>query len=273
MKKINLSKKFLGLFLAVFITISLTGCNNKNTETAEDKVKVGLSWAYDEIDEDIQMYADAVEKAGGEPVFLPQFQNEEEVKEALKDINAVILTGGDDINPALYNESAHEKLEDINIPRDVSDIALLNVCIEEDMPTIGTCRGMQLTNIICGGSLYQDIPSQNPSEIVHRDPAREIFVKHKITLDKGNLISEAIGRDGEFEVNSWHHQAIKELGENLEVVALAEDETIEAVIKTDNSYFIGFQWHPEELINNDDEDSLNIYKAFVNKANERANNK
>ena len=262
MTKRKINVRLTNLLLILLFMFTVTGCSK--TKASSDKVKVGISWAADEIDEDAKMYADAVIKAGGEPVFLPLIQNDADAQKAIKDIDVVILTGGDDVDPALYNEEPHEKLEELNKIRDISDVALIKASLEEDMPMLGTCRGMQLLNSLSGGTLYQDLLSQNPTDIIHRDPEKKDFVKHPMTLEDGNILADAIGKSGEFEVNAWHHQAIKDLGENLEVVATSPDGIIEAVVKTDKSFVIGVQYHPEELISHNDEGSLNLYKALVN---------
>ena len=133
---------------------------------------------------------------------------------------------------------------------------------------------MQLTNILSGGTLYQDIIVQRPTDIVHRDPERKVFVKHDIEVLPDNILAEGFGKSGKVEVNSWHHQAIKDLGNNLDVLAKAPDGTIEAITRTDKSYYLGLQFHPEELIVDDNnEDALNLYKAFIAKAQELSQQK
>lgn len=268
-------KKFYkSLYLLLIISIIsffVTACSKPNS-TGLNTTKIGISWTADKIDEDAQLYADAVKKAGGEPIFLPQFKNQEDAKKALEGINAVIVTGGDDLNPELYGEAPIPQLEEINKARDTSDVVLLKECFDKDIPTLATCRGMQLTNILCGGTLYQDIDTQRPTDIIHRDPNKEIYVKHEAIFEKDNIISDALGLDGKFEVNSWHHQAIKDLGKNLKVVATAPDGTIEAIVKVDNSYFIGLQWHPEEMISQNNDRALNLYKALVAQADKNLQN-
>lgn len=269
MTKRKFNVRLTNLLLILLFMFTITGCSK--TKENSNKVKVGISWADDEIDEDAQMYADAVTKAGGQPVFLPLIKNDEDAQKAVEDIDAVILTGGHDVDPALYNEEPHEKLEELNKARDISDVALINASLEKDMPMIGTCRGMQLLNSLSGGTLYQDLLSQNPTNIIHRDPEKKDFVKHPMTLEDGNILADAIGKSGEFEVNAWHHQAIKELGDNLQVVATSPDGIIEAVVKTDKTFVIGVQYHPEELISHNDQSSLNLYKALVNEGAKHKN--
>lgn len=272
MKNVERQVMMITWFFGTAVLFSLVACRTQSA--AQNKasgievvqagaVKVGISWSSDKIDADMQLYADGVAKAGGQPVFLPQFKTEEEARKALERVDAVIVTGGEDISPALYNEEPDKMLGEVNGPRDISDIALIKACILKDMPALVTCRGMQLTNALCGGSLYQDLPTQYESSIVHRDPARKVFVKHQITLDKDNLLSDAIGKDGEIEVNSWHHQAVKKVGKNLKIIAKAPDGIIEAMIKTDNSYYILVQFHPEVMISEGNEMFLNLYKDLI----------
>ena len=269
MNKSKINKLFSSIFLILILLFSLTSCNF--LDNPEDKVQVGISWSTDtvdenskdKVDEDTQMYADAVRKAGGNPVFLPKLKSQDDAIDNIDKVDVVIVTGGDDINPELYGEEPNPNLEDINPPRDESDIYLIKACLEKDKPTLGTCRGMQLTNILSGGALYQDIISQRPTEIAHRDPNREIYVKHEVTISEGNILSEVMETSGEIEINSWHHQAIKDLGENLSVLATAPDGTIEAIARSDKTFFLGVQWHPEELIVNDNnQEALKLYQNF-----------
>ncbi|WP_283609638.1 gamma-glutamyl-gamma-aminobutyrate hydrolase family protein [Faecalispora anaeroviscerum] len=275
-------KKISALLLAVSLSISMAACNGSSTQSkapessaspassavkADDtKVKVGVSWAADKVDEYIQMYADAVTKAGGEPVFLPQIKTEAEAKEALSEVSALVMTGGEDIDPQLYyNEKPDPKLETVNAARDTSDSLLLKAAIAADMPTLCTCRGMQFLNVVCGGTLYQDFPSMHKSDVqvIHRDPKGEVFVKHQVNVDANNLIADAFGGKGEYTVNSWHHQSVKDLGKNLKIVAKAPDGIVEGIVKEDNTYIVGVQFHPEAMVAEGNNSFLEFYKDLI----------
>ena len=236
------------------------------TEDEEGKVKVGVSWNADEIDEDAQLYMDAVTKAGGEAIYLPQIKTEEDAKNALAEIDALVMTGGEDIDPSYYGEEPNEKLESVNEDRDTSDSLLIKAALDEDIPMLCTCRGMQFLNAISGGTLYQDLPTQNPSDIDHRDPNREVFVKHEITVDNDNIVAAAFGGEGTYTVNSWHHQAIDQLGDNLKVVATAPDGIIEAIVREDKDYVMGLQFHPEAMIDEGDDSFLAFYTELIDQA-------
>ncbi len=252
-------------------TVAETTVTEEKTfeDSAGDKVKIGISWAMDEPDEDIIAYAEAAEFMGAEAVYLPQIKTEEDAKKALAMVDALVMTGGEDIAPSYYNEEADELLGEINEARDVSDSIILREAISEDFPTLCTCRGMQFLNVLCGGTLYQDLPSQNPSEIIHRDPERTIWVYHNIEVTEGTLLAEILGKGGNYEVNSWHHQAIKDLGENLEVVAKASDGIIEAVVKRDNSFVIGVQYHPEAMHAEGKDGMLPLYGRLIEEGAKR----
>ncbi|WP_273497973.1 gamma-glutamyl-gamma-aminobutyrate hydrolase family protein [Peptoniphilus rhinitidis] len=279
MRKTNTKNIIMSILFLLIAILTFTACSNKEDKNAPT---IGVSWSTDKVDknskdkvdEDTQMYADALRKAGAKVVFLKEMTSLDEAKEDIKKVDGVVVTGGDDLNPALYNEEPIPTLEDINPRRDKSDEFLLKALLEEDKPTIATCRGMQFTNILSGGTLYQDIIAQRPTDIIHRDPERKVFVKHDIDVLPDNILADGFGKTGTIEVNSWHHQAIKDLGNNLKVVATASDGTIEAIVRTDKSYFLGLQFHPEELIMDDNnEDALNLYKSFIAKAEELSQQK
>lgn len=236
--------------------------NTEKKETAQ-LPKIGIAWAgYG--NEDTVLYIDAVEKAGAVAVMLPKADSEEEAEAALETVDAVILTGGEDIDPSYYGEEPDDKLEELNKDRDTSDFHILTAALEEDMPMLTICRGTQFLNIVCGGSLYQDFPSQRETEVevVHRDPEKEIYIHHNIDVEEGKRITEILG-SGTVEVNSWHHQCIKELGEGLTVTATAPDGIIEAVEKEDSSFVMGVQFHPEEMVASGYDEFLGFFEMLA----------
>ena len=232
------------------------------------KVRVGISWVADypdgDYDEDTQAYMNAVEKAGGEWVYLPCATDEATARAALAEVDCLILTGGEDIGPAYYGEEPDAMLETVNDVRDVSDFAYAKVALEDDIPTLATCRGFQLVNIACGGSLYQDIPTMYESTIDHRDPAQEDFAYHTIVIeDENSLVAKAMGGAGEYTVNSWHHQGVKTLGEGLTVTAVAEDGMIEAFEKPDHRFMLCVQFHPEWHVDDGSDEFLSFFTMLM----------
>lgn len=262
-------KKLLSVVLAVLLCASVLSFTAFAEESA--KVRVGVSWVadYDDgvLDEDSQTYMDAVTKAGGEAVYLDQITDEESAKAVLSTVDCVILTGGEDIGPAYYGEEPHEKLEYVNDARDVSDYWLAKVALDIDMPILCTCRGFQMMNIVCGGTLYQDMPTEYEAdvEVVHRDPTGEDFAFHNMTVQvEDSLTAQAMGGTGEYEVNSWHHQGVKDLGEGLVVTAVADDGIIEAFeLAEPDQFMLAVQYHPEWHVAYGDEEFLTYFTMLM----------
>lgn len=235
----------------------------------EEKVIIGISWNADVIDKDIKKYGDAVVKAGGEVVYLPKITSEEEARAALKGVSGISVTGGGDADPKYSGQELIKEAELVSPDRDLSDYLLMKTALEEDLPILGICRGMQLLNIVSGGTIWQDLNTQRPTDILHRDPKQEHFVYHEITVDPDNIIADLLGGPGVYKVNSWHHQAVDRLGENIKAVANAPDGIVEAIVRTDKSYAVGLQFHPEAMVRDGDYSVIGLYKELVKKARER----
>jgi putative glutamine amidotransferase len=195
-------------------------------------------------------YVEAITKAGGMPVFIPPSENAVFYAEI---IDALLIPGGCDINPSYYHEDILPQVK--LVPRERSDfeISLLREMIKLHKPVFGICYGMQLINVALGGTLYQDIESQLSSDINHRKGY------HKIVIKENRFIEE-----GEFSVNSTHHQAIKELGAGLVGFVFSPDKLIEAFYRKDYLFLVGVQWHPERLL--DDKLSLKLFRLFIETA-------
>lgn len=260
-------KKVLSLFLTILIVLGLTGCSNQETE---EKVKIGVSWSMDEKaakeDEDVNAYLTAIEKAGAEAVYLDQVFDEASANEVLDTVDAIVMAGGEDINPALYGEEKSEKCEEYNEERDTSDYYLLKEAIKKDMPVVATCRGMQMLNTVQGGTLYQDLFTEYDTDIDHRDPELNDFTYHNVTIDDHNIIADAMGGAGKYKVNSWHHQGIDKVGKGLKVVARADDGMVEGIVLTDATYIYGVQFHPEWHVVEETLDCLSVFEALIDAA-------
>lgn len=210
----NKPNKLLSLALALGMSAALlAGCGQQSaqsdstsassavsgSQSAQDgeKVRVGLAWLADfengQVDEDTQAYIDAVTQAGGEPVLLEQATDLDSAKAALDTVDALILTGGEDIDPSYYNEAPDPMLEEPNPARDTSDYWMMTAALDEDFPTLATCRGMQVMNVVCGGTLYQDLPTQFDSDVQHRDPELVEFTYHDVTIEDGSLLAQIMG--------------------------------------------------------------------------------
>ena len=230
---------------------------------------MGLAWLADfengEVDEDTQAYIDAVTRAGGEPVLLEQATDLDSAKAALDTVDALILTGGEDVDPSYYNEAPAPMLEAPNPARDTSDYWMMTAALDEDFPTLATCRGMQVMNVVCGGTLYQDLPTQFDSDIQHRDPELVDFTYHDVTIEDGSLLAQIMGA-GKLNVNSWHHQGIKTVGEGLTVTARSDDGLVEALEMQDKTFMLGVQFHPEWRVVEGDDSFLPFFTALMDAA-------
>lgn len=262
--------KRVTLFVLVLLLMSVmfSGCANEQDNQA-DLVNVGISWCEDidtdEYGEDIAAYIEAVTMALGNPVLLSLFETEDQVEEALDTIDVLILTGGEDIDPAYYNEEPSPYLEEVNAERDKSDFLLLEGALKRDMPVLAICRGCQVLNVFSGGTLYQDIPTEYDTDILHRSPDEEDFEYHDILLSEYGHLVEIMG-DRILNVNSWHHQAIKDLGDNLEWNGVTEDMIIESIDRTDATYVMGVQFHPEWMVVDGYHEYLKIFEALMEAA-------
>ncbi len=174
-------------------------------------------------------------------------------------ISAIIFIGGEDIHPSYYNEEIEEENLEINKERDQWEFNLMESAFKRRIPILGICRGFQLINVFFGGTLYQDLMKykreKKISQIHWRENEKDSF--HKVYIEQNTILYRILGKE-EIEVNSSHHQGIKNLGKNLEVSAkFVENEfdIIEGIEYKDYPYLIGVQWHPERL-NNEESDKL-----------------
>ncbi|NMA86497.1 MAG: gamma-glutamyl-gamma-aminobutyrate hydrolase family protein, partial [Tissierellia bacterium] len=178
-------------------------------------------------------YVDAVLDAGGIPVIIPIIRDEEDAERYLDTIDGIIFSGGIDISPLNYDENPLKEINRISSVRDNYEMMLFKKAYKRKMPILGICRGSQLMNVALGGKLYQDINTQAPNSLGHSPSSMagdEFF--HSIKIEKDSNFYNIFGKEKIF-VNSFHHQAVKELGNNLKAVAHAEDGIIEAIEATD----------------------------------------
>lgn len=269
-------RKFILAAITIFVLTLTVGCGT-GSEGESDVVKVGLSYIEDvsddsEYGEDLQAYVDAVDAAGGTPVVLPLIENETQAQETIESIDCLIMTGGEDINPALYGEEPSKNLETVNEARDKSDELLLKAALEADMPILCTCRGMQFLNVMYGGTLYQDIPTELPdSKISHRDPEEIDFTYHDLTVNEDSILAGLLGDNT--NVNSWHHQAIKDVGDGLVVTATSEDGVVEGLEDPDKTYVVAVQSHPEWAVVEGNDEFIVFFTDLMEKGKAFAENR
>ncbi len=159
--------------------------------------------------------------------------------------DGLILTGGEDVDPARYGEAPLPGLGIVKPERDRVELATLKLALDRRLPVLAICRGCQLLNVCCGGTLYQDLPTQRPgTALMHRQAEAWERRTHLARIAPGSRLESIVG-SAELLINSFHHQGIKDVGAGLEVVAWAEDGTIEAIEARDHPWTLGVQWHPE----------------------------
>lgn len=210
-------------------------------------------------------YVNAVIKAGGIPVIIPLTDDGSVLRNILVDLDGVIMIGGDDVDPSFYKESPIKQLGEVDSIRDVYDLMLIKMVSDRNIPLLGICRGEQLINVAFGGLLYQDIPTQHPSDIQHKQTEPREKPTHKISVVEGSQLSKIIGA-GDFSVNSFHHQAIKQIAPGFKAVAWAPDSIVEGIEATPVRNILAVQWHPEALVANGDTTMLKIFRDLIHEA-------
>jgi len=211
-------------------------------------------------------YVRAVLAAGGLPIiFVPDLSRDETV-ELFGDCDGLLLTGGEDVDPARYGAAPHPKLGTIDTRRDENELALITEARARDLPILGICRGIQVLNVAFGGTLIQDLPTQRPGAIDHDPPTGRDVRSHRISVTEHSRLAEILG-EVEFDANSFHHQAIDRIGEGLTVTAVAPDGVVEGVESTDaHEWIAAVQWHPEELVHQPDAAELRLFAALITAA-------
>jgi putative glutamine amidotransferase len=193
-------------------------------------------------------YVHSIARSGGIPVILTPAIRPEGAFRAIEACDGLVLTGGHDVDPEWYDASPSPALGQIDRPRDEFELALFHAARARHLPILGICRGLQVINIAMGGTLWQDLPSERPGQISHDDRgARRDARTHGIALTEGSRLAAALGT-ASLVTNSFHHQAVRDLAQGLEVAALADDGVIEGVEgEGSRGWLLAVQWHPEEF--------------------------
>jgi putative glutamine amidotransferase len=219
--------------------------------TAEDaKVRLSLN------------YVRSIEGAGLLPLIVPPLADPTTAAALVAVCQGLLLTGGEDVDPARYGAVAHPTTGAPNVPRDATELALFAAARERRIPVLGICRGIQLINVALGGTLVQDLPSERPSSIQHDQPEAANARTHGIRLVAKSRLHAAVGTD-ELTVNSYHHQAVDRVADGLTVTATAPDGVIEGVEGTEGPWLVAVQWHPEDLTTDIQPWDRGLFKAFA----------
>ena len=207
---------------------------------AKPRPLIGISANTADIDLTLRrVYCDQIVRAGGVPMVLPPVDDAEVLINMLEGIDGLVLTGGADYNPLWYGEQPEKELHTINSTRDLPELLLTRLAFNRQIPILGICRGVQTMAIALGGNLVQDLKTP----LKHSQDAPRSEATHSVTIAEGSTLYGLYGQ--ETFVNSFHHQAVKDCGSHLHVVATAPDGVIEAVESTEQKALMGVQWHPE----------------------------
>ena len=212
-------------------------------------------------------YVNAIIQAGGLPIILP-VGIEEDVGQFAELIDGLLLTGGGDIDPTLFGEEPHPLLGEVEPQRDTVELDLFKEVLALNKPILGVCRGIQVINLAFGGNMYQDIYAQNRGDFLqHSQKGPRTHASHFVQVEKDSLLA-SITKTNQIKVNSFHHQAVKDVPKPLRIIGTASDGVIEAIESTVHNFVLGVQWHPEALGQKNDAVSLQIFDAFIQECGE-----
>ncbi|MBU0638825.1 MAG: type 1 glutamine amidotransferase [Planctomycetes bacterium] len=222
--------------------------------------RIGLSMASGLVAQR-PLYEDALARAGGRPVLVTPVSDAGELAALLDDVDALLLTGGGDIDPVLYGGDADDAWL-VDRARDDFEIRLIRAAMERDMPILGICRGIQILNVAHGGTIrnLRDDPVLSATHGIDFDS----FTAHQVEIVVGTRLAAALGA-GARQVNSFHGQAVERVGAGLRVCAMADDAVIEAIERPDRAFVVGIQWHPE-IQSLTDERGLELLRVLVQHA-------
>jgi putative glutamine amidotransferase len=208
-------------------------------------------------------YVDATAVAGGLPLLLPALPVEL-APDVVRELDGLILSGGADVDPARYGADPHPSTQPADAVRDAFEIAVVRAAIDQQVPVLAVCRGMQVLNVACGGTLIQHVPDVTRHE--HTDIERWDVSANPVTVADGTLLHDVVGLS-HLTVNSLHHQAVDEVADGFRVSAVDEVGIVEAIEPVDGRPVLGVQWHPELLQREPVHEALFVW--LVNRARDR----
>ena len=236
------------------------------TDMKNGKPIIGLTCSYEKNESTDRIfimhgYLETIRHFGGIPVILPAEGSREELEFLVDQCDGILLTGGDDIDPAAFGEEVWNDTVNLTPVRDERETWVCEFAEKRKLPMLGICRGIQMMNVYFGGSLYQDIPSQLETEVKHRMEEPYHRSCHNCVLEKNSPMYELIGEET-IGVNSHHHQSVKAVAPGFEVMGRCEDGVIEAIYAPGERFLWGVQWHPERIWDIETS-SAKVFEAFV----------
>jgi putative glutamine amidotransferase len=215
-------------------------------------------------------YAEAVLRAGGLPMVLPYAEDPQVAEAYLERLNGLLVTGGAfDVPPEAYGEQPREGLGPLKPARTAFETALLQGALKRHLPVLAVCGGMQLLNVVQGGTLHQDLKRDCPEARDHEQKHDRTQPQHPVDVKDHTLLAEVLGGKGQLMVNSTHHQAVKRLGRDLLASAVSPDGLVEAIELPGHPFALGVQWHPEYMVHTVPVHQ-GLYRLFVQRAREGA---
>ena len=248
------------VLLSLMVLVACAGCQSSRSPL---RPVIGITSVY-KINEENESastlvnfaYVQAVAENGGVPMVLPAITDEDILRRYVDEMDGLVLVGGADIPPSEYGQQPHETVKVMPSQRYNFERKLISLWLASGKPVFGTCLGMQFVNVVAGGTLIQDIPSQVGTKVVHRGDK----VYHWVNIEPDSLLAKILGTNRAF-VYSNHHQAVKGVGKGLRIVARSDDGIIEALQRADGGFGLFVQWHPEQM--DDAEHRKAIYGALV----------
>ncbi len=206
-------------------------------------------------------YMKGLQDSGALPVMLPVLDSVSAVENAMRFCSGILFPGGQDVDPAVYHKKKTPLCGEVSRERDLMERLVLEQAMTANKPILGICRGLQFINAALGGTLWQDIPQQFPSQVEHRQKPPYDIPAHEVTIC-GDAPLRTLLRQERIAVNSCHHQGIRELSPKLKPMAYSPDGLVEAVYSPDHYFLWAVQWHPE-LSFTTDKNSREIFRAFI----------
>ncbi len=242
--------------------VALVGYLLARPSPPQGSPRIGLSMASSFV---VQrpLYEDALARAGGTAVVITPTDDPARVAELLDDVDALLLSGGDDVDPAMYGGDP-DQAGSTNMRRDEFEVRLIREAIKRDMPVLGICRGVQILNVAHDGTVRNLRDDEELSD--RHGIGAGSFRAHEVTVAPGTRLAEVLGA-GPHRVNSFHGQAVGRVGDALRVCAASDDGVVEAVERPDATFVVGIQWHPE-ISSLSDKHSLALFRSLVERADE-----
>lgn len=212
-------------------------------------------------------YVEAVTLGGGIPVLIPVSEDEDIIKMQIDLVDGIILSGGYDVDPLIYGEQPSQK-SGFTYPKvDEFCLKAAKYAIKKDKPVLGICKGIQILNVLYGGTLYQDLSLMDGCYIKHVQGSKREIPTHLVHIKKDSVLFPILG--DKVLTNSYHHQCIKSIGQGFSAAAAADDDVIEAIERTDGTFVLGIQWHPEMMAKSS-VPMLNIFKKLSEESLKRS---